>query len=178
MELLASVNRGTGQTLRRQIEDQLRSAIRSCTLKLGSHIASTRDLARQLGVTRPVVVEAYAQLAAEGWLEIRRGARPRVVRCVGRCRPRAARARAAVGAPRVDFRAGTPDLSAFPRGVWLRSFRNALAAMPNDAFGDGDPRGEDALRQALSEYLGRVRGLVTDAAIGSSSSVAMRRVGP
>ena len=59
-----------------------------------------------------------------------------------------------------------------------RSFRNALAAMPNDAFGDGDPRGEDALRQALSEYLGRVRGLVTDAAIGSSSSVAMRRVGP
>ena len=41
-------------------------------------VPSTRDLARQLGVSRRVVVDAYAQLAAEGYLSLRQGARPRV----------------------------------------------------------------------------------------------------
>ena len=86
MELLASVTRESGQTLRRQIEDQLRRAIRSGALKRGARVASTRDLARQLGVSRPVVVEAYAQLAAEGYLVIKQGAQPRVSRCVARSR--------------------------------------------------------------------------------------------
>src|SRR5262245_21123670 len=162
MELLATVHRRRGQSLRRQIEDQLRRAIRSCTLKLGARIASTRDLAHQLGVSRPVVVQAYAQLAAEGYIEIRRGARPRVVRCVGSCRQRAAATPRTDTRPRIDFRAN-PDLSAFPRSAWLRSLRTALATMPNEAFGPGEARGEDVLRQALAEYLGRVRGVVTDA---------------
>jgi GntR family transcriptional regulator/MocR family aminotransferase len=156
------VQRRSGQPLRRQIEDQLRRAIRSCILKLDSRIASTRDLARQLGVSRPVVAQAYAQLAAEGYLELRRGARPRVIGCIGFCRQRSARPQR-IESPRIDFRAASPDLSAFPRSVWLRSLRNALATMPNEAFGQGELRGEGVLRQALAEYLGRVRGLVTDA---------------
>jgi GntR family transcriptional regulator/MocR family aminotransferase len=163
VELLASVKRGSGQPLRRQIEDQLRRAIRSCTLKLGSPLASTRDFARQLGVSRPVVVQAYAQLAAEGYIVIKRGARPRVARCIGSCRQRGARRQTTISSPKVDFRPASPDLSAFPRSAWLRSLRAALATMPNDAFGHGDPMGEEALRQVLAEYLGRVRGLVADA---------------
>lgn len=163
MEVLASVTRDGGRTLRRQIEDQLRRAIRGGALKRGSRVASTRDLARQLGVSRPVVIEAYAQLAAEGYLEIKQGASPRVSRCVGPCREPTAAPPNIVSGPHIDFRTSSPDLAAFPRGEWLRSLRNALDAMPNEELGYGDPRGADVLRQALSDYLGRVRGLVTDA---------------
>jgi GntR family transcriptional regulator/MocR family aminotransferase len=163
IEVLVSVDRYAGETLRRQIEDQLRRAIRSGTLKRGARIASTRDLARQLGVSRPVVVEAYAQLAAEGYLEIRQGSVPRVSPCVGPCREPSVKPQSVTSGPHVDFRTRSPDLAAFPRAEWLRSVRNALARMPNEELDYGDPRGTDALRRALADYLGRVRGLVADA---------------
>lgn len=162
IEVLASVDRYAGETLRRQIEDQLRRAIRGGTLKRGARVASTRDLARQLGVSRPVVVEAYAQLASEGYLEIQQGKVPRVSRCVGPCREPEAKPLSVTSGPNVDFRTRSPDLAAFPRGEWLRSMRNALSKMPNEELDYGEPRGTDALRRALADYLGRVRGLVVD----------------
>ncbi|WP_028064900.1 MocR-like pyridoxine biosynthesis transcription factor PdxR [Solirubrobacter soli] len=78
VELLLAVDRDGPHTLGAQIEEQLRTAIRTGTLRPGAEIPSTRDLARQLGISRRVAVEAYAQLAAEGYLSIRQGARPRV----------------------------------------------------------------------------------------------------
>src|SRR4051812_6389709 len=78
VELLLSVDRDGPQTLGAQIEEQLRAAIRSGALRPGAEIPSTRDLARQLGISRRVAVEAYAQLAPEGSLAVRQGARPRV----------------------------------------------------------------------------------------------------
>ena len=78
IELLLSVSRDGSRTLGAQIEDQLRRAIRDRALRPGAGVPSTRDLARQLGVSRRVVVDAYAQLAAEGYLSLRQGARPRV----------------------------------------------------------------------------------------------------
>ena len=78
IELLLSVSRESSRTLGAQIEDQLRQAIRNGVLRPGTRVPSTRDLARQLGVSRRVAVDAYAQLAAEGYLSLRQGARPRV----------------------------------------------------------------------------------------------------
>ena len=57
-----------------------------------------------------------------------------------------------------------PDVSTFPRAAWLRSLREALATMPDADLRYGDPRGVDALRSALADYLGRVRGVVADPA--------------
>lgn len=45
-------------------------------LRPGIHLPSTRILTAQLGVSRSIVVEAYGQLAAEGYLLLRQGARP------------------------------------------------------------------------------------------------------
>ena len=78
LELLLSVSRDGSRRLGSQIEDQLRRAIRDGALRPGARVPSTRDLARQLAVSRRVVVDAYAQLAAEGYLSLRQGARPRV----------------------------------------------------------------------------------------------------
>jgi GntR family transcriptional regulator/MocR family aminotransferase len=162
VEILLSVARSGGRTLGAQIEEQLRRAIREGALRDGTQVPSTRDLARQLGVSRRIVVDAYAQVAAEGYLHLRQGARPRVS-------DNAAGGEAAVGQvvaesprPRFDFRPSRPDLSAFPRAAWLRSLRSALASMTDAELGYGDPRGATVLRSALADYLGRVRGVVVE----------------
>lgn len=163
LDILVSVDRESPRTLGRQIEDQLRNAIRDLTLRPGSRLPSTRDLARELGVSRPIVVDAYAQLAGEGYLELRPGARPRVTGCAGPCEPPTTSRPDPLPAPRYDFRPGVPDLSTFPRSAWLRSVREALAGMREADFGYTDPHGSELLRLALRDYLGRVRGVVTDA---------------
>src|SRR5436190_4641503 len=62
-----------------QVEHQLRALIRSGQVPIGASLPSTRALAHDLGVSRGVAVRAYAQLAAEGYIELRRGAPPLVV---------------------------------------------------------------------------------------------------
>ena len=78
IDVLLAVRRDGAATLGAQIEEQLRRAIRTGALRPAARVPSTRDLARQLGVSRRIVVEAYTQLAAEGYLTLRQGARPRV----------------------------------------------------------------------------------------------------
>src|SRR5690242_8313362 len=129
LDVLVAVERDSSRTLGRQIEDQLRNAIRDLTLRPGSRLPSTRDLARELGVSRPIVVDAYAQLAGEGYLELRTGARSRVIGGAVPSPPSDAVRLAPVAEPRYDFRPGVPDLSSFPRAAWLRSLRDALAGM-------------------------------------------------
>jgi GntR family transcriptional regulator/MocR family aminotransferase len=163
IELLLSVSRDGVGTLGAQIEGQLRRAIRDGVLRPGTRVPSTRDLARQIGVSRRVVVDAYAQLAAEGYLNLRQGARPHVSEAAavaGRAQA-AAPARTAPRA-RFDFRPSVPDVSTFPRAAWLRSLREAVATITDADLGYGDPRGVQTLRVALADYLGRVRGVVAD----------------
>jgi GntR family transcriptional regulator / MocR family aminotransferase len=167
IELLVSVSRAGSRTLGAQIEDQLRRAIREGALRPNARIPSTRDLAGQLGVSRRVVVDAYAQLAAEGYLSLRQGARPRVSEATALASAAslpAMRPAGTAAAPRArfDFRPSVPDVSTFPRAAWLRSLRTALANITDADLGYGDPCGVDALRAALADYLGRVRGVVTD----------------
>ncbi len=78
-ELLLALARDGGAPLRAQLEAQLREAVGSGRLAGGVRLPSSRVLAAELGVSRGVVVEAYAQLVAEGYLAVRRGAAPVVV---------------------------------------------------------------------------------------------------
>jgi len=106
------------------------------------------------------VVEAYGQLAAEGWLLTRQGASTTVARLptAGPPPPPAARG----GEPAVDLRAGEPDPGGFPRGAWLAALRRVLATAPPEVLGYGDPRGRPELRAALAGYLTRARGVAAD----------------
>jgi GntR family transcriptional regulator/MocR family aminotransferase len=122
-------------------------------------VPSTRDLARQLGVSRRIAVDAYSQLAAEGYLTLRQGARPRVSGAVAVAPPPDEAPRAAPP-PRFDFTPSVPDVSAFPRAAWLRSLREATGAITDRDLGYGEITGMEPLCRALAEYLGRVRGVV------------------
>jgi GntR family transcriptional regulator/MocR family aminotransferase len=159
-DLLVRLDRSR-PALRTQLEDQLRDAVREGRLGPGTSLPSSRALARELAVSRGVVVEAYAQLAAEGYLVARQGAPTRVSEAAVPGSG-AAPAVAYERPPRFDFRTGRPDVSLFPRGAWLASLRHALRDAPDARFDYGDPRGAPELRAALTRYLGRVRGVACD----------------
>ena len=59
--------------LYRQIADQIRTLIRSKEFPAGARLPPERDLARQLGVSRPSVREALIALEVEGLVEVRIG---------------------------------------------------------------------------------------------------------
>ena len=155
-DLLVELERDSRVALHRQIEASIRDAIRAGRLPRGASLPPTRRLADDLGVSRGVVVEAYQQLAAEGYLTSRAGSFTRVA--IG---PEpAVRAAPAVPdrAPLVDFCPCRADVSHFPRAAWLRSVRRVLREAPDEQFGAVGGRGVLALHEALAEYLNRVRG--------------------
>lgn len=160
-ELPIELDRGGELSLSEQLVGAIREGIRSGRLPSGARLPSTRGLASELEVSRGVVSEAYGQLAAEGYLTTRQGAPVRVSAAVRAGTPRAP-ARSLVERFPYHFHPGLPDLAGFPRESWLRSLRAALRESPLDALGYGDPRGLPELREALTDYLGRVRGAAAD----------------
>ena len=61
------------QRLYRQIAEHLRALISSGEYQTGARLPAERDIAKELGVSRPSVREALIALEVEGWVEIRTG---------------------------------------------------------------------------------------------------------
>ncbi len=139
--------------------EALRATIRSGRLAPAAMLPPSRSLATDLGLARNTVAEAYADLVAEGWLASRQGAGTWVVNSRGH--PLPPRPRGVTGIPTHNLMPGSPDVSQFPRNAWLASTKRALTTAPNEALRMGDPLGRIELRVALTEYLGRVRGVRT-----------------
>jgi GntR family transcriptional regulator / MocR family aminotransferase len=150
-----------GHRVRAGLEDALREAVQAGRLVPGTRLPSSRSLAADLGIARNTIAEAYAQLVAEGWLTAQQGSGTRVADAAA-LSPKPApgpRSSSEARPRRYDLRAGSPDLSAFPRAGWLSAARKALSAAPSQALGYGDPRGLPELRTALAGYLARARGV-------------------
>ena len=147
-----------GPRVRAALENALREAARTGRLAAGARLPSSRTLAADLGIARNTVAEAYGQLVGEGWLVAAQGSGTRVADQVAAARPAASSAAAEVSRFQYDLRAGSPDLSSFPRTEWLAAARRALLGAPPEAFGYTDPRGRPELRAALASYLARARG--------------------
>jgi GntR family transcriptional regulator / MocR family aminotransferase len=155
-DLLIELRRDAPVPLHRQIEAAIREGIRSGRLRFGTSLPPTRAIAADLGVSRGVVVEAYQQLVAEGYLTSRTGGYTQVAISPVPAPP-AARSVPAQP-PRIDFGYGRADVSNFPRAAWLRSLRRVLTEAPSERFGYLSGRGVPELREALADYLNRVRG--------------------
>jgi GntR family transcriptional regulator / MocR family aminotransferase len=155
------LERDNGVPLHRQLETALRDSIRNGTLRRGAVLPPTRVLAADLGLSRGVVVEAYQQLTAEGYVAGRAGGNTVVI--AGHLPATAALQRARPEPARIDLSYGRADVSNFPRTAWSRAIRGILANAPNDVFGYLSGRGTPQLRTAIADYLNRVRGTVADA---------------
>ena len=163
-DTLLELGEGRHGPLHARLSGAIREAIRGGRLPAGSALPPSRELAADLGCSRWVVTEAYAQLAAEGYVEARVGSGTRV-RPLGRAAAAdpAAEAPPAL-APRIDLAPGLPDLRAFPLGRWVAALRSVAGTLPYAELGYPDPAGHPRLRQVLAGYLARVRGAAVDPA--------------
>jgi GntR family transcriptional regulator/MocR family aminotransferase len=143
-------------------------------------------LAAELGVARSTVTVAYEQLAAEGYLEVTQGSRPKVPRNLRlpahqpKSLPRPSTdhrplsdygKRLCNWQPwkprpnlRVDFRYGNISSSDFPHKAWKHAFNASMRAVERqESFAYIDSRGLLTLRKALQGYLWRARGIRCEA---------------
>ncbi len=140
------------------MERTLRDAILAGSLRDGVRLPASRALARELGVSRGVVSDAYAQLASQGFLIARTRAAPIVA-------ARTAVASTPVDPPltvRYDLTPRLPDIALFPLRRWLDLEHRVTREAGSAVLSYRDPRGERTLREALADHLGRTRGVIAD----------------
>lgn len=174
-ELPVVLDRASETTLPVQLADALREAIDRGALRPNDPLPATRGLAARLGVARGVVVTAYEQLTAEGYLLGGQGlgtvVHPRLgqvqqrgrAKAVGRA---ASRTDGSADGPLADpppiapLAVGAPDTGAVDTPPWRTAWRRAVARAHLDAPELGDPR----LREEIAEHLRRMRGTQRPAA--------------
>ncbi|WP_246002067.1 PLP-dependent aminotransferase family protein, partial [Allorhizocola rhizosphaerae] len=179
VDLHLEIDRSAG-AVAAQVASGLREAIRRGRLAAGTRLPASRQLAADLGVSRGVVVEAYEQLTAEGFLSAQVGSGTIVA-------ADASAARAEEGMPGggaladYELRPGTPDLKLFPRTQWLSRYRQTMLTLAHDQLRYPDPAGALAARQELAGYLNRVRAaqaspenLVVTGGVAMAQSLLMR----
>ena len=174
--------------LQGQVYRAVRAAILEGRLPPGARLASTRELAAELGVSRNTALAACERLAAEGYTETRRGAGTFVAATLsGPARPAASRAEARVplalprsawgqrlesdvprgraswALPRervaVDFRYGEPAYAELPLATWARLLGRRARRLSVKRLAYQAPGGAPELREALAGYLARARGV-------------------
>jgi GntR family transcriptional regulator/MocR family aminotransferase len=185
MKFVIPLSQGS-EPLFRQVYVGLRQAILVGNFAAGGRLPSTRDLAEQLGISRTVVVLAYEQLLAEGFVEGRGGSGTYVSgsmkESVARRAEEPARLRlsrfgmsardagAAVDSPRrrpkplrYDFAYGQSDLETFPLEMWRRILLRHVRMAPVRQFDYGEAVGNVPLREAICAHVRRSRAVVCDA---------------
>jgi GntR family transcriptional regulator/MocR family aminotransferase len=115
------------------------------------------------------VVDAYSQLAAEGFLVTRPGSAtvvtdavritPAHVSWLQRHREPASR----LWRPELDLRPAGPDLALLPRSQGVRTMTDIFRHLPAAEFGYTGPWGPARLRRQLAAHLGRVRAAMAPA---------------
>jgi GntR family transcriptional regulator/MocR family aminotransferase len=170
-----------------QLYENLREAILTGRLAPGTRLPATRVLAGELGLARNTVVNAFEQLAAEGYLESRPGDGTYVSRALPDERltvkpPRRGARRSAApvqsqlsrqsqalaaarlgvwgeDGPPCAFRPDLLALDHFPLGLWARLVSRNWRHSTTTLLGYGDPAGYRPLREAVASYLGAARGV-------------------
>ena len=180
------INHTKSTAIFRQLENQLREAIWQGRLKPGERLPSTRQLASELGVARNTVINAYDQLAVEGFITTIKGSGTRVTSDFPQPTPPAKAIRntkkqpisplrlanryqqlgtientipAELDTPARPFRAHSPACKAFPNKVWAQLAIRRLRYMTSSWIESCHPCGYRPLREAIADYLGVARGI-------------------
>jgi GntR family transcriptional regulator / MocR family aminotransferase len=164
-----------GRPLAEQLYQQLRRGIADGRLLPGDRLVPSRQLARELGVSRHTVTTAYGRLVAEGYAQGYAGGGSRVAATsISLHRPASRRAalypaRRFTGwtplfqgpspSYRFDLRPGLPDGALFPATLWRR---RVAAAITTDRPEYGNPAGKLRLRRAIARWVARSRSVLAD----------------
>ncbi|MGB2592685.1 MAG: PLP-dependent aminotransferase family protein [Candidatus Acidiferrum sp.] len=184
---LISVDRNALKPLQSQVYDAFRGAILRRNLRAGERIPSSRSLAVELRISRMPVLNAYAQLLAEGYFESRVGAgtfvssslpellAPGQERTATSAKLRSTRrpiARLASQLPRYErppwvrgqgaFSLSQPAVDTFPLPVWSKLVARYWRSLRLSGLQYGDPMGLKELRQSIGDYLRAARSVRCD----------------
>ena len=168
-EILLHIDRSHPETLAGQLRAGIRDAIRARRLAAGTRLPASRVLAEDLGVSRGVVVDAYAQLVAEGFLVTRPGSGTMVSDAAGITPAhsswwhRRGQQHHQLWRPELDLRPSGPDPALFPRSQAARTMTEILRRLPAAELGYTGPWGVAALRRQLEFHLGRLRAAMAPA---------------
>lgn len=165
--LSVALERDNAVPMVRQLHDHLRDLILTGRLPAGSRLPSTRELSHDLQVSRTVTLDAFGQLAAEGFLETRHGSGHFVAHLqLPRSDERPAsvafeevEADASIWTPAgVPFDPSWQAVDLFPAQSWTRmlgrGWRRHGMQLLERHWG-----GLPALREALAEHLHALRGI-------------------
>lgn len=177
MELPIHIDRAQSRSMQSQLAGQLAAMMLDGRLPAGARLPSSRSLASDLRISRNVVLAAYDDLFAEGYIEGRQGSgtfvvddlpaqpppQPQPVSSHPRwlrkpAPPAAIVSNRATGA--IDFRLGRPSMEPMSDRIWRSLWREVADERPPDIY--GPPEGYPELREAVARYVGRSRGFVCD----------------
>ena len=147
-----------------QLYLKLRERIHNGSVPPGKRLASTRELSKSLGISRSIVLEVFDQLKVEGYISTVKGSGtyvkhslvireepPEVSSSVGKS--------AEAAENRISFIAGMPDLAMFPKRDWNRCYKHFVEYAGEEELGYPPYAGAKALREAVSGYLYRMKGI-------------------
>ncbi|MED0716175.1 MocR-like pyridoxine biosynthesis transcription factor PdxR [Aeribacillus composti] len=165
--LWLSIDRTLDVPLIRQVYEQIRTKILNGELAAGECLPPTRELASNLGVSRNVILEAYEQLLAEGYIETRPGSGTFVAEGAYLHQQEKTDSQSFLERQQIkeeindiiDFRSGIPALNMFPRQKWGQMAKQVCAETAHSILGYDNPEGRIELRYVLSQYLKRTRGV-------------------
>ena len=180
---LALSQRKPGVPAYQWLYEALRAQILSGGLRPGMRLPATRDLARQYGLARGTVVNAFELLASEGYVEGSTGSGTYVSRTLpeelleaarefGERPDRVPKRKLRVSdfarrlqlfpdyetCPALAFRANLPALELFPGSLWAKITNRCLRRASPSLFLGCDAMGYEPLREAIAEYLNASRG--------------------
>jgi GntR family transcriptional regulator / MocR family aminotransferase len=166
------IDRLDAEPIQQQIARQIRELVLGGRLKPKSKLPSSRGLAEQLGVARATVVEAFEQLAGEGYVETKLGSGtsvaaelPEALLATGRKATKAMVAPKRQGRdPAKPFRSGLVDWESFPHDEWGRILGRYWRNPPIALLEHNDPFGWLPLRSAIAAHLFEWRGIECDPA--------------
>ena len=156
-----------GSSLIKQIYGQVRSMILNGELKADERLSSTREMARNLNVSRNTVITAYEMLIAEGYIKSVPGSGIYISQGAEFVKPPeriidysvTAFSAKELSEDIIGFHSGTPALDLFPRNKWSRIAGQVIKEAPDSAFGYDYPQGRPELRNTLAAYLKKTRGI-------------------
>jgi GntR family transcriptional regulator/MocR family aminotransferase len=177
---LVSVDRRSRAPLHRQIYQGYRDAIASRRLRAGQRLPSTRSLAKDLGISRVPVLQAFDQLVAEGYCESHLGSGTFVARSIADPPASGAKAQppsAGYGPRRLSpnaralmrrgpepwlggwgaFRLSQPAVDQLPFPLWARLVARHSRNPVRKDLGYAGAMGHRPFREAVAAYLGAAR---------------------
>ena len=167
MELLIPLNSQDSKPLYEQIYQFIKDEIRSGSLKPQKKLPSSRELAKNLKVSRSTTQLAYEQLVSEGYLEAvpRKGYFTAKIEGIlppvteGKAKEECVEKAVYEENWEVDFSPRGVDLENFPFSTWRKISRAVLKEEGEELFLKGNPQGDLELREAIRDYLHSARGV-------------------